>query len=157
MTDWTLIAGGRCSKQPWRVGIVGFAPEEQQVFLLSETDWDGLRQQLPLEPLIVYGRSNGLLFERITNAESFDGDGLLLVTHERRQQPVFNFIPQLPQYLLLRVETQRALLSDETAFAKLFTQAPVPSADERLVYLDSRILTDTSCPKPGGVGHCSGA
>lgn len=148
MTDWTLIAGGRCSKQPWRVGIVGFAPEEQQVFLLSETDWDGLRQQLPLEPLIVYGRSNGLLFERITNAESFDGDGLLLVTHERRQQPVFNFIPQLPQYLLLRVETQRALLSDETAFAKLFTPAPVPSADERLVYLDSRILTDTSCPNP---------
>lgn len=149
MTDWTLIAGGRCSKQPWYVGIVGFDPEEQQMFLLSETDWFDLERQLPLEPLAIYGRSNGLLFEHVTDAQSFSCDGLLLIAHTRREQPVFHPASKLRRYLLLYNPTQRAALADETVFAKLFVPADVPLFGERVIYLNSQILTDPSSTDPG--------
>lgn len=147
MTDWALIAGGRCAGQPWRVGIAGFAPEDQQAFLLSDTDWSDLQQQLPLEPLAIYGSGNGLLFERITDAHSFDGDGLLLIAHVRQEQPVFQPAARLQRYLLLRSADQRGALADETLFAKLFIPAEVPRFDERLVYLDTP-CADPACLNP---------
>ncbi|MGE8398947.1 MAG: hypothetical protein ACN6NZ_03340, partial [Burkholderiales bacterium] len=80
MTNWALIAGGRCAGQPWRVRVAGFCLEDQQAFLLSDADWEGLQRKLPLQPLTVYGLSNGLLFERATDAAG-EADGVLLIAH----------------------------------------------------------------------------
>src|SRR3546814_16407370 len=55
MTDWTLIAGGRCSGQPWRIGIAGLAFKNQQAFSLSDEDW-GYLNELDRES-VVQGKS----------------------------------------------------------------------------------------------------
>lgn len=68
MTNWALIAGGRCVGQPWRVRVAGFCLDDQQAFLLSDADWEALQRQLPLQPLAAYGLGNGMLFERATDA-----------------------------------------------------------------------------------------
>src|SRR5690606_1207467 len=81
VTDWTLIAGGRCPGQPWRVAIAGFSVAEQEAFLLSDTDWAELQEQLPLEPLTLYGQGNGLLFKRIIDMDFSGCDAVLLIAH----------------------------------------------------------------------------
>lgn len=144
MTDWTLIAGGRCSKRTWRVGVAGFVPEMRQVFLLSDADWLDLSQELPLQQLAVYCQSNGLQFERIKDVQSLDWDGLLLITYARSEQPLFDPPEQLRRYLLLRQEVERAELADETVFNKVFLPVKIPNLDERLVYIDAP-LTDPAC------------
>ncbi|MDM9593142.1 glycosyltransferase family 2 protein [Pseudomonas guariconensis] len=146
MTNWALIAGGRCVGQPWRVGIAGFCVDDQQAFLLSDADWAELQRQLPLQPLAAYGAGNGLLFERVTEARAVDG--ILLVAHAGQAQGVFELSEHVQRYLLLRTAEQHEALLDETSFAKVFTPAQVPRFDERLVCVDSSLLTDPACEDP---------
>ena len=148
MTDWASIAGGRCPGQPWRVGVAGFSVEQQQAFLLSDSDWDELLGQVPLEPLAIYGHGNGLLFERLTGALTLDLNGLLLIAHDWQGQPFFQPEPLLRQYLVLRRVVQRDAIVDETAYAKLFIPTVVPLYGERWVYVDSRVVTDPSSGNP---------
>ncbi|XLY86635.1 glycosyltransferase [Ectopseudomonas mendocina] len=147
MTNWALIAGGRCVGQPWRVGIAGFCVDDQQAFLLSDADWAELQRQLPLQPLAAYGAGNGLLFERVTDA-ACAVDGILLVAHAGQAQGMFELSEHVQRYLLLRTVEQHEVLLDETSFAKLFTPAQVPRFDERLVGVDSSLLTDPACEDP---------
>ncbi|VXC28199.1 glycosyltransferase [Pseudomonas sp. 8O] len=144
MTDWALIAGGRC-KQPWQVGIAGFDTNAQQVFLLSEDDWGSLKQQMPLEPLASYARGNGLSFERLTHAALAGCDGLLLIASEYRDQVVLSPAPGQRRYLVLQECSERDGLENEATFAKLFLPMSVHHYDERLISLNPHTLTDPAC------------
>ncbi|MFP6848804.1 MAG: glycosyltransferase [Pseudomonas sp.] len=141
MTDWALIAGGRC-KQPWHVAIAGFDTNAQQVFLLSEEDWCELKQRMPLDPLASYGRGNGLAFERLTDTPLAECSGLLLIASEYRGQVVVSPAADLRCYLVLQERSEWDNLENEAGFTALFLPALVPFWDERLVYLNSLVLTD---------------
>ncbi|MBD9484366.1 glycosyltransferase [Pseudomonas sp. PDM14] len=146
MTDWTSIAGGRCQGQPWRVGIVGFSLEKQQVFLLEDADWSDLVSKLPLEPLSLYGKGNGLLFDRLIDADNTELDAVLLIVHTWQGQPLFRPVAELRQYLLMGSAAERTSVADERVFAKLLVTAELPPFDERLVYVsdpvDFRLKTE---------------
>lgn len=137
VTDWTLIAGGRCPGQPWRVAIAGFSVAEQEAFLLSDTDWAELQEQLPLEPLTLYGQGNGLLFKRIIDMDFSGFDAVLLIAHLRQEQPIFHSAPDFRRYLLLRRAAELETLN-ESEFVKLFIPAYAPPCDDRLVAVDFR-------------------
>ncbi len=141
MTDWTLIAGGRSTQRPWQVGIVGIDPDDQQAFLLSDTDWSELQRRLPLHPLQAYGAGNGLLFERASDAH-LHCDGVLLIALARQGQPSLELAPQWRRYLLLGHADQRKTLVDETQFAAIFTPTKTPFFDERVVSVDVLVVPE---------------
>ncbi|WJM52129.1 glycosyltransferase [Pseudomonas asiatica] len=141
MTNWALIAGGRCVGQPWRVRVAGYCLDDQQAFLLSDADWEELQRQLPLQPLAVYGSSNGMLFERATGAESAT-DGVLLIAWARQAQPVFQLAAQARRYLLLRNAEQSDALQEDASFSKVLVQAWAGRTDNPRVYLGCLKLPD---------------
>ncbi|UVL02549.1 glycosyltransferase [Pseudomonas sp. B21-047] len=141
MTNWALIAGGRCAGQPWRVRVAGFCLEDQQAFLLSDADWEGLQRKLPLQPLTVYGLSNGLLFERATDAAG-EADGVLLIAHPRQAQAVCELPSKAQRYLLLGDAEQREALQEEAAFSKILVPAKEGQPSTSLVCLDYLKLPD---------------
>ncbi|WP_312928589.1 glycosyltransferase [Stutzerimonas nitrititolerans] len=145
MTDWTLIAGGRCPGQPWRVGIAGFAFKNQQVFLLSDEDWEHLATLAPLEPLIAYGKGNGLSFERIMPGDTPALDGVLLFTPGWKGQPLVSLPEGVRRYIALSGAKLRSELADESLFAKLFLPIDLPPYGERLIYLNQHVLRDPAC------------
>ena len=146
MTDWTLIAGGRCPGQPWRVGIAGFAFKNQQVFLLSDEDWEHLATLAPLEPLIAYGKGNGLSFERIMPGDTPALDGVLLFAPGWKGQPLVSLPEGVRRYIALTGAKLRSELADESLFAKLFLPIDLPPYGERLIYLNQHVLRDPACP-----------
>lgn len=146
MTDWTLIAGGRCPGQPWRVGIAGFAFKNQQMFLLSDEDWEHLATQVPLEPLIAYGKGNGLSFERIMPGDTPALDGVLLFAPGWKGQPLVSLPEGVSRYIALTGAKLRSELADESLFAKLFLPIDLPPYGERLIYLNQHVLRDPACP-----------
>jgi GT2 family glycosyltransferase len=147
MMNWSLISGGRCDGKPWRVGVVGFSTAVQKAFVLSDMDWAGMGRTMPLEPLMLYGESNGFLFERVVGLDSLDYDGLLLITHDWQEQPVFEPAPSMRQYLVLVQEHQRSTLEKPAAFAQVFAPQ-VPGHGDEWIYLDSRISVDPECSSP---------
>lgn len=146
MMDWTLIAGGRCPGQPWRVGIAGFAFKNQQVFLLSDEDWEHLATLAPLEPLIAYGKGNGLSFERIMPGDTPVLDGVLLFAPGWKGQPLVSLPEGVRRYIALTGAKLRSELADESLFAKLFLPIDLPPYGERLIYLNQHVLRDPACP-----------
>lgn len=146
MTDWTLIAGGRCPGQPWRVGIAGFAFKNQQMFLLSDEDWEHLATLAPLEPLIAYGKGNGLSFERIMPGDTPVLDGVLLFAPGWKGQPLVSLPEGVSRYIALTGAKLRSELADESLFAKLFLPIDLPPYGERLIYLNQHVLRDPACP-----------
>ncbi len=147
MMNWSLISGGRCDGKPWRVGVVGFSTAVQKAFVLSDMDWTGMGRTIPLEPLMLYGESNGFLFERVVGLDSLDYDGLLLITYDWQEQPVFEPAPSMRQYLVLVQEHQRSTLEKPAAFAQVFAPQ-VPGHGDEWIYLDSRISVDPECSSP---------
>ena len=148
MTNWTLIAGGRCADKPWCVGIAGFDVQRQQAFALSEANWARLQQQIPLEPLATYGKSNGLPFERVADAiPAPTYDGLLLIALDRQDQPAVHPATHCHLYLQLREENQRATLGDAHGFAKIFLPMALSNFDEKWMYLDPSVMADPAHPK----------
>lgn len=153
MTDWAWIAGGRC-KHPWHVGIAGFDSSTQRAFVLSEEDWSHLARQMPLEPLGCYGQGNGLAFERLdTAAAATDCDGLLLIASDYRGQPLLAAIEPRNCYLVLQRGDEREGLDEESRYAALFLPAVVPFYDERLIYLNSDVLTDREGAEPWAIAR----
>ena len=66
MTDWSMVAGGRCTGEPWKIGIVTSLPSDPGVFwTLSKSQRDTLDSLLPFSALIEYGDAHGLIFEII--------------------------------------------------------------------------------------------
>ncbi|WP_338744781.1 glycosyltransferase [Pseudomonas putida] len=147
MTNWALIAGGRCVGQPWRVRVAGFCLADQQAFLLSDADWQELQQQLPLQPLAVYGASNGMLFERAISAEG-ETDGVLLIAHPRQGQPLFKLPAQAQRYLLLRNAGQSDALQADASFSKVLVQAWAGRTDHSRIYIGSLRLSDVGGVDP---------
>lgn len=146
--NWAGIAGGRCATQPWRVGIAGFSPKNKQAFILSKADWAALQQEIPLEPLALYGMSNGLLFEPVTDGAPTPAyDGLLLIALDRQDQPLLSSAVHGHRYAVLRQEGQLAPLGEGEGFTKVFAPADFPLFGKRWNYLDSRILT-APCSRP---------
>lgn len=147
MIDWTLIAGGRCNGQPWRIGIAGFDLEHQQAFVLSDTDLEELHRDLPLEPLRLYGEHHALLFTPARSGKEGAADGLLLITHPRDGQATLESAERPHRYLVLRHAGQRDMLVDESSFTRLFSPEAVSNNhDERLAYLASDIASDPGFP-----------
>lgn len=145
MTDWTLIAGGRCPGQPWRVGIAGFAPKNQQAFLLSDKDWEYLSELAPLEQLIAYGKGNGLIFERVMQGAA-ELDGVLLFTPVWHDQSPLNLEESVRKYIALSGARLLGEMVDERTFAKMFIPMDLPPYGERLIYLNQHVLRDPACP-----------
>jgi O-antigen biosynthesis protein len=140
--EWSVMAGGRCLGEPWRVGIAGLAcGDPEQIFVLSEADWLGLVQQLPWEQLKAYGDANGLMFEPVSQADSDGYDGLLLVVGSREQQPLLALTPQVRRYLLLRGEQARFPADVEATFARVFAPASEPFTDGHLVCLNQPLVS----------------
>jgi len=147
MTDWTLIAGGRCSGTPWRIGIAGYSLECQQVFVLSDANWASVKWQMPLEPLGAYGKPHDLLFERMTNAASAPSyDGLLLIALDWQGQPAFPPAAHKRHYLQLREASQCATLGNADCFTKVFAPMELPNFGEKWNYLDSWVMADPGYP-----------
>lgn len=147
MTDWTMIAGGRCPVQPWRVGIAGYCVHARRAFALSDADWTALKAQMPLEPLMAYGESNGLPFRRMgADLTEPACDGLLLIALDRHDQPLLTPAAQPHRYLQLSGAGQRDALGDAEEFAKVFVPAPLPHFGARWNYLDPRVMADPARP-----------
>lgn len=147
MKDWTSIAGGRCASQPWRVGIAGFSLQNQQAFTLADVDRSTLESQIPLTPLMLYGKSNGLIFEYVNHhAPKKAYDGLLLITHDRQDQPVIPTTSDIRLYLQLREDGERALLRNGAEFCSIFVPAPFPDFGMKWNYLDPHIIVDLTRP-----------
>ncbi|MFP3336272.1 hypothetical protein SB761_36865, partial [Pseudomonas sp. SIMBA_064] len=72
---------------------------------LSDAHWQELQRQLPLQPLAAYGLSNGLVFERATEAAG-ECDGVFLIAHPRQANALFALPSQVRRYLLLRSSEQ---------------------------------------------------
>lgn len=100
---------------------------------------------MPLEPLMLYGKSNGFLFEHVVGLDLLDYDGLLLIAHDWQGQSVFQPAPSMRQYLVLVQEHQRSTLENPAEFAKIFAPQ-VPGHGDEWIYLDSRIIADPACP-----------
>lgn len=147
MTNWALIAGGRCAGQPWRVLVAGFCLDDQQAFLLSDADWEELQRQLPLQPLTVYGLSNGLVFERVTDAAG-ECDGVLLIAHPRQAHAVFQLPSKARQYLLLRSSGQLEALQDDASFSKILIPAKGEPVSNLLVHIDYLKLPESEETAP---------
>ena len=116
MTDWTVIAGGRCA-QSWHVGIAGFDPHEQQAFVLSHAQWNDLARRFPIGPLVTYGAANGLNFERYMTTAPTAVDGLLLIACPRDDQPLIPSDAATRRYLVLHEKAERAALQEAQGFA----------------------------------------
>ncbi|WP_434119722.1 glycosyltransferase [Pseudomonas fortuita] len=142
MTNWALIAGGRCVGQPWRVRVAGFCLDDQQAFLLSDADWEALQRQLPLQPLAAYGLGNGMLFERATDAVG-QSDGVLLIAHSRHAQAVFKLPLQAQRYLLLRTSEQADALQEDSSFSKVLVPAWEGRLSRSRVYTGCLELSDS--------------
>ena len=142
MTNWTLIAGGRCTGQPWRVLVAGFCLDAQQSFLLSDTDWQELQRQLPLQPLAAYGSANGLVFERATDVAE-QCDGVLLIVHLRQTQVVFDLPSAARRYLLLRSSEQLPVMQGDASFNKILIPAKGEPVSKIRVHVDYLKLPDS--------------
>lgn len=137
MKDWTLIAGGRCVYATWRVGVLGISPRDQKIFMLSSKDWGELRGKFPLDPLVAYGKGNGLLFEHVSGPVACDYDGLLLMVCERGDNPLFQPPGHLRKYLILNSDFQRVALGDQDSFAKIFSPGAAHFFDDKFIYINS--------------------
>lgn len=145
MTDWTTIAGGRCLTRPWRIGVAVFDSfQSQGVFLFSDIDWEYLTGIIPLEPLIAYGKANGLLFERISSLDVSSYDAVLLFSlskHDQKRAPI-NLTEKIRKYLVL---SERLTLQEQDeygSFAKIFIPMDLPLFDERKIFIKQKILRD---------------
>jgi len=149
MTDWTSIAGGRCTGRPWRVGIAGYSLPDQQAFVLSQADIDALGRQMPLRPLALYGSANGLLFDHAGHGSAAqDHDGLLLIALPRSGQPALPVPDGSRLYLQLQEDAQRTRLRNGKSFAHIFAPSPFPDFGLKWNYLDPQVMADPACP-PG--------
>ncbi|MFB4393843.1 MULTISPECIES: glycosyltransferase [unclassified Pseudomonas] len=147
MTNWTLIAGGRCTGQPWRVRVAGFCLDDQQAFLLGDDDWHALQRELPLQPLAAYGSANGMLFERAVDTAG-EFDGVLLIAHPRQASAVFEVSSPVRQYLLLRASEQLQALQDEASFSKILVPAKGEPVSKTRVHIDYLKLPDLDGSDP---------
>lgn len=146
MTDWSSISGGRCHGEPFHIGFAGFSIATEKIFVLSDMDWTAIKRQMPLEPLVLYGAGNGFLFE-LAGVDSLDYDGLLLIAYDWHGQPMLRLPPSVRKYLIILQEFQLSMLEKPTAFATIFAPQ-VPSYGDEWIYLDSRVVVDTSCSSP---------
>ncbi len=148
-TDWASIAGGRCTGSPWHVGIAGYSLPDQQAFVLSKADMESLKQRMPLEPLVLYGKANGLLFDHVESPPTArPPDGLLLIAHDRQDQPLLPLETGVRLYLQLQEDSQCKLLGDGEKFANIFAPSAFPDFGMKWNYLDPHVLVDQHCP-PG--------
>ncbi|MBK4990288.1 glycosyltransferase [Pseudomonas sp. S36] len=147
MTNWALVAGGHCAGQPWQVQVAGFSLDEQQAFLLSDTQWAALQQALPLQPLAAYGADNGLAITRATGA--FEAcDGVFLIVHDRESQPVLPLSAEAQRYLLLRDAGQHQALPNASAFSKVFIPSKEGTPQHSSVYIDSLKVPEADSTGP---------
>ncbi|MCE7765142.1 glycosyltransferase [Pseudomonas putida] len=114
---------------------------------MSDADWEELQRQLPLQPLAVYGLSNGLVFERaIHGAGEFDS--VLLIAHPRQAHALFELSPHARRYLLLRSSEQLAVLPDEAVFTKMLIPAKGEPLSNARVHIDYLKIPDAVASDP---------
>lgn len=136
MIDWTRIAGGRCSHTAWNVGIAGYCPVTGQLFLLSNSRWQSLLIELPLQQLQAYGDANLLSFRRFELAQTTDTDALLLLGVSWEDDALLDPDAVPRRYLLLSAGDQMPAQEQAKAFEKILIPADVEPQDRRLVHLN---------------------
>jgi len=134
--DWTKLAGGHVSGEPWRVAIAGYCLHRRQPFMFDAQDLAALHDRLPIEPLSRYGAAHGLHVHFARSESGAHMDALLLIVREHTDQTWLQPRDGLRRYLLLRKSSERALIVDEADFDPLFVPAEVPLGDDRLVYIN---------------------
>lgn len=147
MTNWSLIAGGRCQGKPWRVGVAGIELSEEKTFLLDGVDWKLLTNLLPVAALQAYGGANGLHFERI-GAPSFDGfDSVLLVAFNCSDKQALN-LPQYVRRYLLLLEEQEITEHHRQIYSRIFAPAESAFIGQHLIRLNQPIEIPLTCLTP---------
>ncbi|WP_231740182.1 glycosyltransferase [Ectopseudomonas composti] len=138
--EWAGIAGGRCPKALWRVGVAGASVDDpQRALVLTDTDWKWLSELLPLSVLHEYGNANGLSFEPLSGVDTQSFDALLLIVLSTESQQSVYVGSQSRRYLLLLDADQRLDAKYEQDFARIFMPAGGRFNDERLVCLNPAI------------------
>ncbi len=138
--EWAGIAGGRCPKALWRVGVAGVSVDDpRRALVLTEKDWQWLSELLPWSVLHEYGNANGLSFEPLSGVNTQSFDALLLIVLSTESQQSVYVGTQSRRYLLLLDAEQRLDAKYEQEFERIFMPAGSRSNDERLVCLNPAI------------------
>lgn len=139
--EWAGIAGGRCPKALWRVGVAGASVDDpQRALVLTDKDWQWLSELLPWSVLHEYGNANGLSFEPLSDVDTQSFDALLLVVLSAESQQSVYVGSESRRYLLLLDADQCLDAKYEQDFARIFMPAGSRFNDERLICLNPAIV-----------------